>query len=390
MKKIVIVNNNMKVGGVQKSLCNLLWELEKKGTYDVTLVLFCPIGDYLDRLPPTVKCIYPKSLFRYLGVSQGEMRGIDALKRGLLAAVCKVFGRSASIMFMRLSQKRLPESYDCAIAFLHNGRNKSFFGGVQDFVLNCVEAKRKVTFLHDDYNKCGANHKINNKMMDRFDVIAPCSDGCRAVFESALPELAYKCMTVRNCNNVEEIRELSEQDTVVYDDSRINVVCAARFSPRKGIDRAILAAESILNKGLPITLHILGSGVMEEELKRMVSEKGLNDYVIFHGEQSNPYRFMKNADLFLLTSYHEAAPMVIDESYILGVPVLTTRTNSSDEMVTARNCGWVCENDQEALNTELYRVLNDRDKLAEIKYKLASNNVDNKIQLEQFDSLIEG
>lgn len=129
---------------------------------------------------------------------------------------------------------------------------------------------------------------------------------------------------------------------------------------------------------------------MEEELKRMVSDKGLNDYVIFHGEQSNPYRFMKNADLFLLTSYHEAAPMVIDESYILGVPVLTTRTNSSDEMVTARNCGWVCENDQEALNTELYRVLNDRDKLAEIKCKLASNNVDNKIQLEQFDSLIEG
>ena len=40
MKKIVIVNNNMKIGGVQKSLCNLLWSLHEN--YDITLVLSAP------------------------------------------------------------------------------------------------------------------------------------------------------------------------------------------------------------------------------------------------------------------------------------------------------------------------------------------------------------
>jgi glycosyltransferase involved in cell wall biosynthesis len=74
------------------------------------------------------------------------------------------------------------------------------------------------------------------------------------------------------------------------------VLCAARFSPRKGIDRAIEAASFVLKKGIPIKLHILGSGVMESELKRMVEEKKLAEHVIFYGEQSNPYRFMKNAD----------------------------------------------------------------------------------------------
>ena len=44
MKKIIIVNNNMKVGGVQKSLCNLLWELDRLREYDVTLALFSPVG----------------------------------------------------------------------------------------------------------------------------------------------------------------------------------------------------------------------------------------------------------------------------------------------------------------------------------------------------------
>lgn len=390
MKKIIIVNNNMKVGGVQKSLCNLLWELEKAGRYEVTLVLFSPVGEYMDRLPPSIRCIYPKSLFRYMGVSQGEMHGMDVLKRGAMAAICRIFGRTAAMKIMLLSQPVLPETYDCAVAFLHSGRNKSFFGGVQDFVLHKIRAEKKVTLLHDDYGKCGANHQVNNRIMAQFDQIAACSDGCRGVFESLVPELAYKSVTVRNCNNIAEIRYLAEEDPVRYDEHRLNVLCAARFSPRKGIDRAIVAADEMRKLGIPVTFHILGSGIMEEELKNMVAQRGLQDHVIFYGEQGNPYRYMKNADLFLLTSFHEAAPMVIDEAYILGLPILTTRTNSSDEMVTARNCGWVCENSQEALNRALAEILQNETELKALKSRLLEKPVDNALALSQFFDLIEG
>lgn len=388
MKKIVIVNNNMKVGGVQKSLCNLLWELEQNEDYDVTLVLLSPVGDYMDRIPPRVKCIYPKSLFRYMGVSQGEMKGVDRFKRGFLAGVCRTLGRPWAMRFILWSQKKLPESYDYAIAFLHSGRRKSFFGGVQDFVLHRIDAKKKIAFLHDDYDKCGANHKLNNDMMAKFDAIAACSDGCRGVFEAAQPHLAHKSVTVRNCNNIAEIRSLADEDTVTYDPAYINVLCAARLSPRKGIDRAIEAAAVALKEGIPLKLHILGSGIMEADLKRMVAERELGEQVIFYGEQSNPYRFMKNADLFLLTSFHEAAPMVIDEAYILGVPTLTTRTNSSDEMITARNCGWVCENDQDSLNKQLLLVLKDRCLLYNMKESLRTRVPDNSLAMSQFYKLV--
>lgn len=380
----------MKVGGIQKSLCNLLWELEGKEEYEVTLLLFSPVGDYMEQLPPHIRYISPKSLFRYMGVSQGEMRGIDVLKRGILAAICRVFGRSAAVAVMRLSQKKLPEPYDCAIAFLHNGRNKSFFGGAQDFVLHCINANKKITFLHDDYDKCGANHKANNKIMRKFDVIAACSDGCRKVFESALPELAYKSVTVRNCNNIEEIRSMAAEDPVIYSSNGVNVVCAARLSPRKGVDRAIEATATMAERGIPITLHILGNGVMEDQLKQLVIARGLSKNVIFHGEQKNPYRFMKNADLFLLTSYHEAAPMVIDEAYILGVPVLATRTNSSDEMITDRKCGWVCENDQQSLNQMLFEILSDDVVLRLKKEDLRTRAPNNSQAINQFFAVVEG
>ena len=388
MKKIIIVSSNMKVGGVQKSLCNLLWELDKREDLEVTLLLFSPKGDYMGDIPPSVKCISTDSLFRYMGTSQGEMTGIDRLKRGFLAGVCRVFGRASAMRIILASQKRLSESYDCAIAFLHNEGKKAFLGGAQDFVLKKINAKKRVAFLHCDYVKCGADHTHNNKMIAEFDTIAACSDGCRAVFEKALPHLAHKCVTVRNCNSIERIRSLADQDTVEYASDSLNLICVARLSAAKGIDRAIDAAAYALSQGISLKLHIVGGGNMADELMRKVKDQGLEDKVIFYGEQANPYRFMKNADLFLLSSHHEAAPMVIDEAYILGIPTLTVRTTSSDEMVTARECGWVCENDGELLNKMLLDVLRSPYMLYNEKEKLKNRLVSNDLAIAQFLSAI--
>ena len=82
--------------------------------------------------------------------------------------------------------------------------------------------------------------------------------------------------------------------------------------------------------------------------------------------------------------------MVIDEAYILGVPTLTTRTNSSDEMVTDRACGWVCENDQQSLEQALEIVIGDVDALRKMKAELRTRCVDNSQAVEQFKKMIEG
>ena len=42
MKKILIVNNNLDMGGIQKSLVNLVKEVYKE--YDITLLLFSKSG----------------------------------------------------------------------------------------------------------------------------------------------------------------------------------------------------------------------------------------------------------------------------------------------------------------------------------------------------------
>ena len=111
--------------------------------------------------------------------------------------------------------------------------------------------------------------------------------------------------------------------------------------------------------------------------------------MIFHGEQSNPYPYMVGADLFLLTSYHEAAPMVIDEAVCLKLPVLTVKTTSSHEMVQLRQAGWVCENDQQALNDALLELLKDPSKIENVKIGLQMQTVDNTHAAQQLRRLIE-
>ena len=128
---------------------------------------------------------------------------------------------------------------------------------------------------------------------------------------------------------------------------------------------------------------------MEEKLKELVSQLRLQDRVIFHGEQSNPYPYMVGADLFLLTSYHEAAPMVIDEAVCLKLPVLTVKTTSSHEMVQLRQAGWVCENDQMALSKALCDLAGNRDALRVCKEKLAQYKADNNKALARFHDLME-
>lgn len=389
MKKLLIVNNNMKVGGVQKSLYNLLWSLDP-AEYDVTLLLFSKTGPYLDSLPAHVRVVECGGPFRLFGKSQGEYRGVAALVRGFWAAISRLLGRDVAVGLMLLRQPKWKESYDCAISFLHNGRRKSFYGGAQDYVLHRVTADRKIAWLHCDYLNCGANHSQNNRMMEQFDAIAACSEGCRQSFLAALPHLAERSVTVPNCHRFEEIRALAEQQPMTYDPNQVQVLTVARLTHEKGLERAVRAVAAAKGRGLPVVLHLVGDGPMGQSLRELAAQEGVASAVVFHGQQENPYRYMKQADLLLLSSYHEAAPMVLDEAGCLGLPVLTTATTSSEDMVTQRKAGWVCENSQQALNDMLCHVLSNPEELAQVKSRLNTTPMDNREALGQFAAVVNG
>lgn len=151
----------MKIGGIQKSLYNLLWTVHNE--YKITLLLFDKRGELLLDIPSDVKVITCRSWFRYLGISQAETAGNigDKIVRGGLAAISRIAGRPAAMWLVIGSQRGLKREYDCAVSFMHNGDLHLFYGGTNEFVLLKTKAKRKVGFLHCDYGKAGGNTPRN-------------------------------------------------------------------------------------------------------------------------------------------------------------------------------------------------------------------------------------
>lgn len=180
-----------------------------------------------------------------------------------------------------------------------------------------------------------------------------CFSICKKQFLSIIPELNHKTYVLRNFINYNEIIKLSKMDEIKYDNKFINIISVSRLTKEKGIDRAILAIKECK---VPIKYYIIGDGIEKKNLIKLVCEYNMHETVIFCGEQENPYRYMQNADLLLVPSFHEASPLVYDEAKLLGLFVLTTETTSAKEIFDNDISGYVCKNTQESLVTSLTQV----------------------------------
>ena len=70
-KRLIFVNNNLHSGGIQRSLLNLLANLQ--GQCQITLLLMSDTGEYREQLPPEIQVLHCPPLLRILGMSQREL-----------------------------------------------------------------------------------------------------------------------------------------------------------------------------------------------------------------------------------------------------------------------------------------------------------------------------
>lgn len=383
MQKIVIVNNNMHLGGVQKSLLEFIKMIHND--YDISLILFGKVGELVTRIPDNVKITEIWSLYHCFGVSQNECSifSIWYYIRGIISVMFKILGRRFIMPLINASQPQIKEEFNFAISFSQNADEHLLYGGSNDFVLNKINASHKITFVHCDYQNSGTNNRYNNFQYYKFDKIAACSDGCRTSFLSVLPDLESKTYTVVNCYDYEQIKQLANENPVKYSNGYINLISVARLAAEKGIDRGIIAVSKHDN----VMYHIVGDGPQYQFLVELVKKLNIENRVKFYGNQINPYRYMLNADALLIPSFHEAAPLVIDEARCLNLPIISTLTTSSCDMIVNKLCGWVCENTQDGLNTVINSL--DNEKISDIKHLMTISEVNNNLFKTQFRKILE-
>lgn len=382
MKKILIVNNNLHIGGVQKALINLLWNIREQ--YDITLLLFSRSGELLEELPPDIRVICPSGAWRYLGMTRDDVHSLqERIGRAFFAAITRVFGRKYAVSLMSLGQRKYA-GYDAAISYLHNSGDKVFYGGCNDFVLKHVHANKKITFLHCDYLHCGADTPDNGRQYAKFDTIAACSQGCADAFLKAHPELKERVCVVRNCHRFDQIREAAQADPQTLKAGKVNIATVARLGKEKGVERALRVIAQLGPLRERMHYYVIGDGVQRKLLQQLIRELELSDVVTLCGQQKNPYGYIKAADLLLIPSYSEAAPLVIGEAAALGTPILSVETSSAREMIAETGYGWVCDNSEEDMRNALVDFLACSEKMDRDILHLTDVRMQNMQAREQF------
>jgi len=363
--KILFVNYDLEIGGIQKSLVNLLKKMVKENPdYEIDLLLFSREGDYIKDIPKNVKISNANkwlelSVKSFVYLKKHGSFG-DMAKKVLSGILLKLLGHHRFYSLI-IGKSKTYKGYDKAIAYSQDAYSVMFSKGVNLFVLNRVEAKEKQAYLHADVSREIIDFKHMESIYSRFDKIITVSRACMNILNEKIPSLQSKTTYSYNVFDKEELEELAKEFIPFDKKAEIKYfVTISRLSYAKGTDRILNITESMVNNDVKnFKWIVVGEGLHEygsENLNKQLKGKGLSEHLCFVGNHKNPYPFVKHCDIFVLPSRAEASPMVIMEAILLGIPIITCHYSTAEETMVGTN-NIIVENNEEALREELLKQL---------------------------------
>ena len=310
MTKILFLTQTLGGGGAERVLVNLVNNMNKT-KYDVTVETMFSGGVNEKFLNKDVKYFCKKAPM-FHGISQ-VMRFIPA-----------------RLLYKYFVGK---EKYDVVVAFMHGIPAKVISGCT-------LKNAKKISWLHcGDMNKtsmftCFPTFKSAVKAYGTFDEVLGVAKSVSDAFskKTGLYDNVSYCY---NVNDTNKIFSLAAEEDVDIKYTPPLVCSVGRFTAEKGFSRLIKISNRLHKEGIDHTLMLIGGGALEEKIKAEAQELGEN--VIFTGFQSNPYKYLNKADIFVCSSFFEGLSTSTTEAVILGLPTVSTNVSGAKEILGENN-----------------------------------------------------
>lgn len=345
MIKVLFFIPSLGHGGAERVLVNLVNHMDKS-KFDITVQTMFDVGIYQNQLEEKVK---------YIGGLKWYFPGNTK--------VYKLFSPKQLYKFY------IKKKYDIIVSYLE--------GPSARVVSGCTDDVKLVSWIHieqisDKYvTQVFRNMREANNCYNKYDEIVCVSDTVKQDFQNIfninkVPIVLYNTVET----DVIKEKSIEQVEDIQFDENEINLCSVAKLMKSKGYDRLIPVCKKLLDNGLPVHLYLVGKGEEKESLTNQAKELGISDKVTFVGFKSNPYKYVKNSDLYVCSSRREGFSTAVTESLVVGTPVVSTNCSGAVELLGENNeYGIVTENNEEALYQGVKEMLTGEKGLEYYKQK---------------------
>ncbi|MFC0560074.1 glycosyltransferase [Halalkalibacter alkalisediminis] len=361
-KNILFVMNNLTCGGAEKALISLLETIDY-AKFNVDLLLFKQEGLFLSQIPPEVNLLAEPCGYKYFDMSiktaikdciqKGQFDIVfSRLKAGYIfrteenKAICeqKVWKCLSNIL------QSIQKEYDVAIGYLE--KSPVYFS------IEKVNAKKKIGFIHNDYNKLGMDPKIDEYYFSKLDNILTVSEECARVLRSKFPQYKNKVDVMYNIVSPAVLNKLSTEKIDIVK-SGVTLVSVGRLTQQKGFELAVKACKNLVKNGYDVKWYVIGEGEERVTLERLIIENDLLENFILLGLKENPYPYIKAADIYVQPSRFEGKSIAIDEAKILNKPIVVTNFSTVTDQISNNQNGLIVEMNPKAIAGGIKRLIDN-------------------------------
>lgn len=386
-KKYLMILTDLNMGGVTTAAINFCNELYRRGN-DVDVLVMTDFQKTEEkRFSEGIKILHLSGKDKFWNLGWDMIRREKSILKKVFwtfwGMIKKMINRKNLWIDLLFGKRKRFFGYDAVLAYRQC--SPCYY-----FALNCVEAKKKAAFVHGDIKFMG-DISTWEKYLLEFDAVAYVSEAVKNGFVNYNSKLAQNATTIYNVFNIEEILcKAAESCELEFDKNLINIVTVSRMeATMKGTDR-IPEVCSILKKKYGNRFHwyVVGGGPDLNTCEKRAEELLLYDCLTFVGQKSNPYKYLSKADICLFTTKTEAFGMVVVESLVLGVPVVSTRYPAIEEIIVDGKNGIIAEQNIDSIVEKTSMIFDDSSLLETLKNECIKYKYDNDRSYTQLEKAL--
>ncbi len=362
--RVLFLIHDLGPGGAEKVLVNLVNAMDRE-RFDITVMTLFDTGVNRQFLAPHIhyQSCFPKD---FPGNSH----------------VMKLFTPE------QLYRMLIHEEYDVVISYLE--------GPSARVVSGCPKGKTKVVnWIHiqmESEKEAAVGFRSKEEAIrcyGRADSLVFVSRDVQKTFLKWIP-VTNPGTILYNTNQTEKILSLGKENPenlIRKEGDGFHWCGVGKLIPRKGFDRMIRIQSRLEQDGLESTFHILGDGPERERLQSLVSELNLEEKVVFHGYQTNPYQYLSKCDLLVCASNREGFSTAVTEALILGLPVCALNCGGMKEILGEKDEYGVVVEDEEALFSAVKSFASSPERI--ITYRNAAKERGKNFRAEETVNAVE-